>query len=120
MSGNRPTWIRIDLDWLDNPKVMRAIKDGGDGAGLLWLRGISYSARHLTDGWVPLPMPKQWGHTTKQTTALEKHGLWIPLEITDDGGWLINDYTEYQPTRAEWEATGQKRRAAARARWDRR
>ena len=119
MTASRPTWIRLDLDWLDHPKIMRATRTAGDGAALLWLRAISYSARHLTDGWVPHPLPKQWGHTPRHVTALEDNQLWIPLEVTDDGGWLINDYTAYQPTRQEWEASVEQRRKASRARWDR-
>jgi hypothetical protein len=78
---------------------------------------MAYSARHLTDGWVPLTLPAAWGYGRRHTRALEDVGLWIPLEITDDGGWLINDYTQYQVTREEWEAKSEQRRKAARKRW---
>lgn len=112
--SSRPTWFRLDADLFDNPKIMRAGRD----ATLLWMHGIAYSARHLTDGWIPEPLPKRWGFTRSNTESLEKHGLWIPLEITDDGGWLINDYADYQPTRAEWTAVSERKRAAAKARWE--
>lgn len=115
---NRPTWFRLDTDIFDHPKIQRAITDGGADAALLWMRGISYSARHLTDGWVPLSLPKQWGYKQRHIDALTRHVLWIPLEITDDGGWLINDYTEYQPTRAWWEDNSERKRKAARTRWE--
>jgi len=108
---SKPTWFRLDADLFDNPKIMRA----GTEATLLWMRGIAYSARHLTDGWIPEPLPKRWGYTRKHTETLERHVLWIPLEITDDGGWLINDYADYQPTRAEWGEYIEKRKAAGRA-----
>lgn len=114
---NRPTWFRLDVDLFDNPKIHRAAHDAGDQAVLLWMRGIAYATRHLTDGWIPLPLPKQWGYTPKHIQPLERHGLWIPLEITDDGGWLINDYAQYQPTRAQWEAVSDRKRVAAKARW---
>lgn len=124
VSARRPDWFRLDTDLFDNPKIMRAAIDGGDQALMLWIRGLAYSTKHLTDGWVPLPLPKQWGYRQRHVDALTTHVLWIPLEITDDGGWLINDYRDYQPTRAEWEALGEKRstaaRAAARARWGQR
>ena len=113
---NKPTWFRLDADLFENPKIMRA----GREATLLWIHSIAYSARHLTDGWIPEPLPKRWGYTRKHTESLEQQVLWIPLEITDDGGWLINDYTKYQPTRAEWEAKSESGRAAALARWARR
>jgi hypothetical protein len=118
-TANRPSWCRIDTEVFDNPKIMRAQKAGGDQAVMLWMRGLAYSTRHLTDGWVPEPLPKQWGYNGRQTKALEANALWIPLQITDDGGWLINNYAEYQVTREEWTATGAKRRAAAFARWQR-
>lgn len=118
MSQTRPAWIRIDTDLLDHPKIQRTIKDGGHAAVLLWIQSLGYSARHLTDGWVPLPLPRQWGFKTRQIQALIDNVLWIPLEITDDGGWLINDYPQYQPTRAQWEAQAERKRNAARARWD--
>lgn len=114
---SRPPWFRIDTGTFDNPKMVRAIHEGGHGAVVLWLRGLAYSTHHLTDGWVPLPLPRQWGHTKRHIDALETVGLWHPLEITDDGGWLIHDYPEYQITRQEWEAKVQQRRDAIRKRW---
>jgi hypothetical protein len=80
---------------------------------------VCYSTRHLTDGWIPLPLPKRWGYTARQTDALTAAGLWHPLEITDDGGWLIHDYADHQITRAEWEAKTAKARESARKRWAR-
>lgn len=117
--SSKPPWFRVDTETFDNPKVIRAVQLGGHAALVLWLQGIAYSTRHLTDGWVPLPMPHKWGHRDKQTSALVTVGLWHPVEITDDGGWLINDYTDYQPTRQEWEAKTEQRRSAARKRWTR-
>jgi hypothetical protein len=109
--------MRLDLDMIDNPKIKRLRLASGDSGIVLSLRAMAYSTRHLTDGWVPLPLPKEWGYGRKHTEALEDVGLWIPLEITDDGGWLINDYAQYQITRAEWEAKSEQRRKAARKRW---
>lgn len=119
--SSRPTWFRLDTDLFDNPKIMRAVHQAGADALTLWIRGLAYSTKHLTDGWIPLPIPKQWGYRQRHVEALTRHQLWIPLEITDDGGWLINDYREYQPTRAHWEAMHEKRKAAgqlgAKAKW---
>lgn len=100
-----------------HPKIKRLESAAGMPGVLLYIRAISYSTEYLTDGWVPLPLPKEWGYGRKHTEALEDVGLWIPLEITDDGGWIINDYPEYQITRAEWESKVEQRRKAARKRW---
>jgi len=116
---SKPQWFRVDTAMFDNPKVVRAVQQGGHAAVVLWLQGIAYSTRHLTDGWVPLPLPHTWGYRDKHTAALVAVGLWVPLEITEDGGWLINDYADYQPTRQEWEDKSVKRAAAARKRWAR-
>lgn len=117
VSPSRPQWFRLDTNLFDNPKVHRAVAAGGHGSVLLWMQSLAYSTRHLTDGWIPLAMPKRWGYTARQAAALVDSGLWIPLEITDDGGWLIHDYRDYQPTREAWESRGEKMRAAARKRW---
>lgn len=114
---SRPPWLRLDTDLFESPKIQRALARGSHSAVLLWVQGIAYSTRYLTDGWVPLPMPRQWGYRDKHVEALVETGLWYPLEITDDGGWLIHDFADHQPTRAEWEAKTEKRRAAARRSW---
>jgi hypothetical protein len=110
--------MRLDLDMLDNPKMKRLRLACGDYCGqVLYLRAMAYSVRHLTDGWVPPTCPEEWGYDSHCAEALEGVGLWIPLEISDDGGWLIHDYAQYQVTRAEWEAKSEQRRKAARKRW---
>jgi hypothetical protein len=114
---SRPTWVRLDVGLFSHPKIKRLESAAGMPGVLLYIRAISYSTEYLTDGWVPLPLPKEWGYGRKHTEALEDVGLWIPLEITDDGGWIINDYPQYQLTRAEWERRSEKGRAAARKRW---
>jgi hypothetical protein len=111
--------MRVDLDMMDNPKMkrLRLACGGGYCGRSLYLQAMAYSVRHLTDGWVPPTCPEEWGYDSHCPKALEDVGLWIPVEITEDGGWLINDYSAYQVTRAEWEAMSEQRRKAARKRW---
>jgi hypothetical protein len=121
MTASRPKWIRLDLDWQENPKFVQLGAAGTTGrlAVLLWVSALSYSARHLTDGWVPESWPRVQGYSRGHTEALEAAGLWIPLTITDDGGWLINDYAEYQITREEWAKQSERQRRNANRRWSR-
>jgi hypothetical protein len=111
--------MRFDLDMIDNPKMKRCrLALGGSHSGtVLYLQAMAYSVRHLTDGWVPPTCPEEWGYDASCVRALEEVGLWIPVEVTEDGGWLINDYAQYQVTRAEWEEKSEQRRKAARKRW---
>lgn len=115
----KPHWVSIDTGLFDNPKILRAQQAAGHEATTLYLRSIAYAVQQLTDGWIPLPLPAQWGYRARHCDALTTAGLWIPLEITDDGGWLIHDYAQHQITRQEWEAKIQQRRDAARKRWAR-
>jgi hypothetical protein len=112
--------MRIDFAMFDNPKFVRACAAGGNGAGWLYLQALAYCVQHLTDGWVPDHIPRRVGGTDEEVGALEDAGLWIPLEVTDDGGWLVNDFADYQVTREEWEAASERNRRNAQKRWARR
>lgn len=100
-------WVRLDDGFADHPKVENA----GPLAGWLHVAALCYSARHLTDGRIPkskarrltdIPTP------AKHIDALLSAGLWH--EDGDD--YVIHDYLDYQPSRAEVE----KDREAARER----
>ena len=117
MSASKPTWMRLDTSFTSNPKIQQAIGTGGRDAALLWIEGLAYATSQLTDGWVPPKMPTRWGYKPRHITALTSAGLWFEVPITDHDGWLINDYEEYQPTRADWEKVSEMKRIAARARW---
>ena len=117
MSASKPRWIRLDVNVLDNPKVISAIGHGGHQAFTLWVQGLAYSAQHLTDGWVPKAMPARWGHKPRQTDALVAAELWWEVPLNGDSGWLINDFDQYQPTRQDWESKSEKRRQAAMRSW---
>lgn len=117
MAASKPTWFRVDVNVFTNPKITRAIDQAGWAAFGLWQQGIAYSTAHLTDGWIDTPWPRIWGHKPRTITALTDHGLWLEVPITDQGGWFICSYHEYQPTRLEWEAKSERQRLNARRRW---
>jgi hypothetical protein len=103
------TWVRLEDTFPEHPKVLAA----GDAATMVFIRGLCYSARYLTDGFVPLAAARTLG-TARQVTTLVAIHLWDQA----DGGYRIHDYLRYNPTRAQVEAKrtdlSEKRAAAGR------
>ena len=117
-SSSHPSWFRLDTGILDSPKIRLAIDLGGQAVFALYVQGIAYSTQHLTSGFVPHEMPRRWGMRPKQCEALELAGLWHPTPLDPGDGWLIHDYSEYNPTKEVWERVSERKRRAARKRWD--
>lgn len=84
------TWVKIDDGMIDHPKIIGI----SDRALRLYLFGLCYSSRHLTDGFVPEQIARQFGR--KFPAELVKAGLWDDA----DSGYKVHDYGEYQPTAA--------------------
>ncbi len=89
------TWVKLDDQFPDHPKVIAA----GPQAGWLYICGICYSARYLTDGFVPASVVPRLmnANTTKLIERLVAVGLW---EVTEDG-YHIHDYLAYNPRRED-------------------
>jgi hypothetical protein len=88
--------VRLDDQFADHPKVTTA----GPLCGWLYVCGLLYAARYLTDGFIPtahvarlaaLPRPRQLAE------RLVQGGLWEHAE----GGYRIHDYLVYNPTAAQ-------------------
>lgn len=89
-------WFKVDDAFWSHPKVIHA----GNAAIGLWLRCGSYSAQHLTDGFIPLSFAKSLG-SAGLAHRLVDAGLWT---VSDEPcGYLMHDWADYQPTRATWE-----------------
>lgn len=86
-------WLRIDDQFSDHPKLVRA----GDLAAWLHVCGLCYCARHLTDGLIPLGQAERMDYSGERIERLVSAGLW---EKTEDG-YLVHDYLDYNPSRAE-------------------
>lgn len=90
------TWFRVDDSFGDHPKV-RAIPRGKRRAAVgLWTLTGAWSARHLTDGFVPRAVALEEGSPAEVADLLAA-GLWLEVE----GGYQFNDWDVYQPTRAQ-------------------
>lgn len=99
-------WFMVD-DKLHSHK--KAVRAGVQAMGL-WVLAGSWSADHLTDGFVPDFIaqridPDADMHAAELVTA----GLWSVAEKGDDNGWAFHEWEGFQPTK---EAVEEKRAAA--------
>lgn len=99
-------WVKIDDGFYDHPKVVAA---GGLGTAL-FVCALSYSARHLTDGFIPAAQVRRLVDVEdpgEVAARLVEVGLWEEGE----GGYWIHDYLDYNPSAAE---VGERRAKRAR------
>ena len=88
-------WFKVDDAFWSHPKVIQA----GNAAVGFWLRCGSYSAQHLTDGFIPIGIARHLG-SAGLARRLVDVGLWT---VSDEPcGYLMHDWADYQPTRATW------------------
>ena len=125
-------WVRLDDSFPDHRKIAE-LGDYAPLCGWLFICGLAYCNRQLTDGYIPK------GHVVRLSSfrrlsietggvagimamgddidadtlalLLESVGLWEDR----DTHWYIHDYPDYQPTKAEVEAERANKQAAGRA-----
>lgn len=89
------TWVRLDDHFADHPKILAA----GPPAGWLYVCGLCYSARHLTDGFLATAQVRRLAEVRNPIALADQlvaAGLWEKVE----GGYRIHDYLHYNPSRA--------------------
>lgn len=106
------TWVKLDDLFPDHPKVRQA----GPSAAWLYVAGLCYCARHLTNGKIPdhaLPDLGLYGALRARHLAgvLVDASLWRRT----DGGYRVHDYLKYQPSRKKVESNRTIRQRAGRA-----
>lgn len=95
-------WLRLDDQFDDHPKTVAA----GHEASWLDVRGMLFCARHETNGEIPDAQLPRIGSDfspakrKKLIAALLEVGRWERTE----GGYLVHDFLEYNPTSAQKEA----------------
>ena len=86
-------WVKIDDQFTDHPKVVAA----GPLAGWLYVCGLTYCSRYLTDGFIPEAQIRRMADIKNPAACASRlvdAGLWIRV----DGGYHVHDYLEYQPS----------------------
>lgn len=85
-------WVKLDDGFPEHPKVAQA----GDMAAWLYICGLTYANRQLTDGFIPdAIVPRLTG--LKGSAALAKRLVDASLWELAEGGYQIHDYLNYQP-----------------------
>lgn len=100
-------WAKIDDQFADHPKVIAA----GPLAGWLYVCGLTYCARLLTDGFIPTGQVRKLADLDRAMDlahTLVEVGLWEEV----GGGFLVHDYLEYNPARERVLATREVRAQA--------
>ena len=107
-------WIRLDTGLPNNPKILGLIADRRHRAIVGYICALAWSGGQGTDGYLPrVALP--YVHLDPVSGGwLEDANLLIPSL----GGWVINDWAEYQQTTVETAERSAKAQAAARIRWD--
>ena len=96
------TWVKLDDQFSEHPKVLAA----GPAAMWLFVCGLCYCGRQLTDGRIPksmLPRLADVKNPTRLAARLVEVGLWHD----EDDDFLVHDFLAHNPSRQDVE----KRRA---------
>ena len=106
------TWARFDDQRADHPKLLAAGLEarGMDEAGICWCAGKE------TDGYIPEVAVRMlaaghgctnWRRPVKRLVDV---GRWEPA----DGGWVIHDFLDYNPSKADRDAERARKSEAGR------
>lgn len=100
-------WVKIDDQFPDHPKVVAA----GPAAAWMYICGLCYCNRMLTDGFIPLEqVDKLLPHTQDRpieefgralAAKLCRMGLWDEADRKGLAGFRIHDYLDFQPSRKQ-------------------
>jgi hypothetical protein len=106
--------IQLDIDFLSHPKVMQldALTE------LLFIRAILYSARHLTDGFIPHAVIPLLAYNFPEEVG--RNGLINQLRQaklfhSTPSGYRIHDYLKYQLSKRQVLELIQKRKESGQA-----
>jgi hypothetical protein len=87
------TWVRLDDGFPDHPKVDAA----GPLAAWLYVCGLAYCARFLTDGHIPADRVARLA-AVAEPLALAARLVEVGLWERTTGGYRVHDYLEFQPS----------------------
>lgn len=99
-------WVRIDEAFADHPKIIEA----GESAVCLFICGLAYCGHMLSDGVIPKRKARvlyPMNDAAAAADALVRVGLWHE----DGDNYVVHDYLDYQPSRAEVEEARSKTKA---------
>lgn len=106
------TWVKLDGLFPNHPKVISA----GPSAAWLYVAGLCYCGRYLTDGFVPDgALQGMGGYGVLRARHLAGVLVSVNLWEQRDGGYYIHDYLEHQRSREDVDKVRVVRRQAGQA-----
>jgi len=112
------TWAKLDDAFYDHPKVLRAGEDAAD----LYVRGLAYCSRYLTDGAIPMEALSRLS-TRRNVRASAEKLVDTKLWERDGNVYRVHDYLTWNPSADEVHKLRESKRDAgsrgAKARWKR-
>ena len=110
-------WVALATGITDHPKMLDLHDSGDHRAALVYIYGLAYSGRVMSDGFIPKSALRRIEGTTKIAQRLVDVGLW---QYSEDGkGWVVPDWAEYQITSEKFKKRSEDAKKAADARWGR-
>lgn len=100
-------WVRLEDGFMEHPKVIKA----GPAAAWLFICGLGYANRNLTDGFIPSAVVPRLADL-KGCATLARRLVDVRLWERADGGYQVHDYLAYQPSAARLKE--ERERSAAR------
>jgi hypothetical protein len=96
------TWVKVDDAFPEHDKVIEAGRHlGSNGCGrvlAIWLAGVCYCNRNLTDGRIPEAIVRTWILYDKRPIDVAEVMVHAKLLVKVDGGYRFHDYLDYQPS----------------------
>ena len=125
-------WVRVDDHFNEHPKLARV---GPCGWGI-WIAGLAYCNRNLTDGFIPRAVARSLGDfefvlenevyrlgVTAGTAGMDLDATWVISLLVDAGLWYevrdgyqVHDYHDFQPSKEKVLAE-REQKAARQQRW---
>jgi hypothetical protein len=121
-------WVKLDDHFPEHPKVAE-LGDEAPLCGWLYVCGLAWCNRHLTDGRIPKAMvPRLATFRGLQVSEMSIYTEELARKLVDAGLWedagdayQVHDYLEYQPSKKASGKLSQARskvgKQGARARW---
>lgn len=105
-------WFKMEDDLPERPRIAAA----GSSAGWLYVCGIAYCSRNLTDGFIPFSVAHRLTTLDSGVSCEEAAERLCDVELWEklSGGYFVKKYLEHQKSRAEIEEKRKSERARLR------
>lgn len=108
-------WVRLDTGLPRNHKILALLEmRNGKESAFVYVCSLSYCGEQGLEGFLPSTALQFVHAKPADAKRLVDAGLWIQ----QPGGWVVNGWTDYQPSNEQNKARSERARKAAAARWE--